>query len=110
MRLRYTILILVSFIAGCFQATLDLNIQTTWQLPAVIALSVFLVYLGSYPKKQKLVARTMNAPLRTLFPNSTQFEKLMSKDLLQNFEGPDANAIHARKADPSVSSKNNELS
>jgi hypothetical protein len=97
MRLRYAVLILVSFIAGCFQGTLDLNIQTTWQLPAVIALSVFLVFLGSYPKKQK--AGTVSAPIQSLFPNSAQFEKLISKDLLENFEGTKEEG--PRRGDPS---------
>jgi hypothetical protein len=117
MKLRYTILILVSFIAGCLQGTLDLSVQTTWQVPVVIALSVFIVYLGSYPKKQKAVARAVSAPLKSLFPNSTQFEKLISKDLLETFDapknksekGPEVNAVQARNTDPSNSNIENEL-
>ncbi len=117
MRLRYSILIFVSFVAGCLQGTLDLSLQTTWQLPTVIALAVFLVSLGSYPKKanaQKRMAPQKNTQVNTLFPNSAQFEKILSKDLMSNFgveniKGPDATTISARKADPSVSKIENDL-
>jgi hypothetical protein len=102
MKLRYIILIAVSFVAGFMQAALDMSLDEHWELPIAVALAVFLVYLGKYPKQVQSEAK-FEIKLRSLFPNSLKMQTAIGKEALEKFEEPAENVVHIPNTDSSSS-------